>query len=35
MREIYLDNAATTILSKEAYEVMKVHMKNSYANPYS
>ena len=35
MKEVYLDNAATTKLSKEAYDVMCKCLLDSYANPSS
>lgn len=35
MREVYLDNAATTKLSKDAYDVMCKCLQDNYANPSS
>lgn len=35
MREVYLDNAATTKLSKEVYDIMCKCLLDSYANPSS
>ena len=35
MREVYLDNAATTKLSKDVYDVMCKHLQDDYANPSS
>lgn len=32
---IYADNAATTLIDPEAYEIMKQYLKNEYANPSS
>lgn len=35
MKEVYLDNAATTKLSKDAYDVMCKCLQDNYANPSS